>query len=379
MLRTSLTASLIASTLVLADLRSAHADDGAKKSDKQEATDPLAGKSPAQLLKYMQDSLNIEGAINSKEEEVAAMRKAFDKILVAADRLLSLPAATEEERTEAYQFKINILGQGIGHDVPGFGERLKALGEELYKKDPKGDITKLACYFYIKSQFASPYGLSGKAIPAVEDFMKKFPGDDSGAVMLGQIGEGSMLADELADSKKAYEILIAQYPGTAFADGAAGPLARINAVGKPIEWSGTTLDGKTVSSQTLKGKVVLIDFWATWCGPCVAEMPRLKELYEKHHGKGFEIVGVSLDDEPDAVGEFVKESALPWPQIYSADKKEREFDHPLVKRYGIQAIPTMFLIDAAGNVVSTTLYGERLEEEVSKLMRSPVGTSPAAQ
>lgn len=379
MIRTSLTASLIASTLVLAELRPVSADDAAKKTEKQEAADPLAGKSPAQLLKYMQDSLQIEGEINSKAEEAAAMRKAFDKILTAADRLLSLPAATEEERTEAYQFKINILGQGVGHDVPGFDERLKALGEELYTKDPKGDITKLACYFYIKSKFAAPYGLSGKAIPAVEDFLKKFPGDEAGAAMLGQIGEASMLSDELADSKKAYELLVAKYPGTDFAAGAAGSLARINAVGKPIEWSGTTLDGKSISSQTLKGKVVLIDFWATWCGPCVAEMPRLKELYEKHHAKGFEIVGVSLDDEPESVTEFVKESALPWPQIYSADKKEREFDHPLVKRYGIQAIPTMFLIDAAGNVVSTTLYGERLEEEVAKLIRSPAGTAPAAQ
>ena len=105
------------------------------------------------------------------------------------------------------------------------------------------------------------------------------------------------------------------------------------AIGKPFDLEFTdAISGSTVSIKGLKGKVVVIDFWATWCGPCVAEMPKMKELYAKYRDKGVEFIGVSLDQPKERGGldklkKFVKENEIAWPQYYQGNGWESEFLH----------------------------------------------------
>ena len=105
--------------------------------------------------------------------------------------------------------------------------------------------------------------------------------------------------------------------------------------------------------KSLKGKVVVIDFWATWCGPCVAEMPKMKELYAKYHDQGVEFIGVSLDQPKeegglDSLKKFVKENEIAWPQYYQGNFWESEFS----KSWGVNAIPCVFIVDADGKLYS---------------------------
>lgn len=116
------------------------------------------------------------------------------------------------------------------------------------------------------------------------------------------------------------------------------------------------LDGKPVSLADYRGKLVLLDFWATWCGPCIAEMPNIKEVYEKYHAKGFEIIGISLDTDEAALRKFIKENQLPWRQVFDG----KRWETPLVQQYGIRGIPAQFLIDQEGRVISVKARGERL-------------------
>jgi len=146
----------------------------------------------------------------------------------------------------------------------------------------------------------------------------------------------------------------------------AGTMRRLSLPGHPMEISGTLLSGKPFDQKTLAGKVVLVDFWATWCGPCVAEIPNVLEQYEKYHDKGFEVVGVSLDEDRDALEKFVAEQKIPWPILYEKPQGEG-WRHPLSTFYGISGIPTVILIGRDGNVITLNARGEKLGEQLDKL------------
>lgn len=132
---------------------------------------------------------------------------------------------------------------------------------------------------------------------------------------------------------------------------------------KPLELKFTAVDGREVDVSKLQGKVVLIDFWATWCGPCVAELPNVLKAYKELHPKGFEIVGISLDSEKAELEAFVKEKGMEWPQYFDGKGWQNEIS----SKYGINSIPAMWLLNKKGMVVSTNARGG-LEELVTKLL-----------
>jgi thiol-disulfide isomerase/thioredoxin len=128
----------------------------------------------------------------------------------------------------------------------------------------------------------------------------------------------------------------------------------IENLGKPIDLEFTdAIGGRFVSIKQLKGKVVVLDFWATWCGPCVAEMPRMKKLYAEFKGRGVEFIGVSLDAPKEEGGldklkSFVAKNEITWPQYYQGDG----FDGEFTTRMGVNMVPQLFLIDTNGNLAS---------------------------
>lgn len=142
------------------------------------------------------------------------------------------------------------------------------------------------------------------------------------------------------------------------------------APGKPFpDFQETDLNGAPLSISKFKGKVVLVDFWATWCGPCIAELPNVKECYNKYHDKGFDVVGISLDQGRDVLEKFIEKEKLPWTQLFEDDVHKGEgWSHPMVRYYGINAIPAAILLDKEGKVVSMAARGEDLPKLVEKLL-----------
>ena len=128
-----------------------------------------------------------------------------------------------------------------------------------------------------------------------------------------------------------------------------------------------TPEGKAVklSDYVGKGKVVLVDFWASWCGPCRREMPSLVEAYAKYKGKNFEIVGVSLDRDGEAWKEGIKKLNITWPQM--SDLKY--WDSEGAKMYAVSSIPHTMLIDAEGTIIARGLHGEELQEKLAEVIK----------
>lgn len=127
------------------------------------------------------------------------------------------------------------------------------------------------------------------------------------------------------------------------------------------------LSGHLWDKQAMQGKVVLIDFWATWCGPCVGELPYLKTAYERYRGQGFEILGISLDG-PDrhAFRQWLETNGVTWPQVHEG----QQFDSPTAVDFGVSAIPRNILLDREGKVIGTNLRGPRLVQAVERAMSS---------
>lgn len=175
--------------------------------------------------------------------------------------------------------------------------------------------------------------------------------------------QGRTLIAEFPDRLEAYEMLLAvasqgdaakarslvreietsKAPDEA-KERARGLLAKLDAVGKPLDIKFTAVDGRSVDLTAMKDKVVLVDFWATWCGPCVAELPNVKETYQQLQPKGFEIVGISFDSDKAKLESFVKEKSIAWPQFFDGKGWKNEFG----VKYGISGIPTMWLVDKKG-------------------------------
>ena len=123
----------------------------------------------------------------------------------------------------------------------------------------------------------------------------------------------------------------------------------------------TDLAGQPLSVANNKGRVVLIDFWATWCPPCRAELPNVIATYQKYHSKGFDIIGVSLDEDKAQLLSFIKDHNMAWPQYYDGKK----WDNQLAMNYGVEIAPTTYLLDGEGKIIGKDLRGDDLKKAVA--------------
>ena len=144
--------------------------------------------------------------------------------------------------------------------------------------------------------------------------------------------------------------------------------------GTPPEFNAYSLDGRKISPADYKGKVLLLDFWATWCFPCIAELPNVKQVYETYHDRGFEIVSISLDRNEETLRKFIKRQNLGWTHIHNASLPQGK---DVATKYAVSAIPQMILVGRNGKIVEIGMRGPALEEAVERAINANEKTSRA--
>jgi thiol-disulfide isomerase/thioredoxin len=340
---------------------------------------PLPEGTPEEMMQFIAGLKQANVRPASRKEMIAYMRDVAAVSLQAADKILTQVKPADPLHDPAAKMKLESLMM-LGR----FGDEKAAADMATYAatliNSPSKDLAKEAQRLVVVSE-AQQILSSGDA-KAAEGLVSKTtamlaadPDDIQTAGLAMQLagafehmpgGEAVAAAAYRsfgpAMAKSSNEQI--QKMGESF----AGTLRRLSLPGHPMEISGTLLNGKPFDQKTLAGKVVLVDFWATWCGPCVAEIPNVLEQYEKYHKDGFEVVGISLDQEREALEKFVTEQKLPWPILFEEPKGDG-WQHPLATFYGISGIPTVVLIGRDGNVITLDARGEKLGERLDAIFK----------
>ena len=124
------------------------------------------------------------------------------------------------------------------------------------------------------------------------------------------------------------------------------------------------LNGTSLSVSGHRGHVTMIDFWATWCGPCRGELPNVTAAYQKNHARGFDILGISLDSDRNQLVNFTQKSNMPWPQYFDG----QGWNNKLAKKYNVRSIPATYLLDGRGVIIAKDLRGSALETAVANAL-----------
>lgn len=147
---------------------------------------------------------------------------------------------------------------------------------------------------------------------------------------------------------------------------------RASVLGSEIPWEGLSdLEGKPFQFDEYKGKIVILDIWATWCGPCIKELPNIKEVYSKNQAAGVEVIGVNIDENPADLKEFMEKEQLPWKMVVSNEPSKMGFETQLVQSLGITGIPFIAVIGRDGKVAALHTRGEALTKKIEELLASP--------
>ncbi len=290
---------------------------------------------------------------------------------------LAEDAENAEMRSQWYKQLAETLSAAVQTGAYDGGiARLQALYEKF-----KGDQKDEALATYVRFRLLTAEHAKAMSNPKLSDnfaniqtkwiddlkaFIQESQKSPDSAEAMMELAIAQEFGGDESEALKWYEAIVKDFPASPVQPKAKGAKLRLSCVGHAIPLTGKLMDGKTsFDLSALKKKVVLVQYWASWCEPYKPELPLLKELYRKYGKYGFEIVGVCLDSEKKDMIEFIKDNAPSWPQLW----EEGGLNNRFANEMGIQIVPTMILIDQQGNVVDRNISAQALEGELKKLLK----------
>ncbi|MCA9221778.1 MAG: TlpA family protein disulfide reductase, partial [Planctomycetales bacterium] len=322
-----------------------------------------------ELVNFLLDMSEKPKSIRYREGFAAAVVDAADRLLAAETK--------EKYQVIAAEAKFDILHRDacLGDEAAD-----KALNEfvDRMKDDSREKIARQVKFFLEERQAIAAESLPADQIPgALEELKGRITEQSLSARHLRMASAIVAAINQLEDGDQR-EKLFAEFGGL-FAKSDDKQLARYGKklskpmgaaeedklVGQKLELDGITALNQPFDWASYRGKVVLVDFWATWCGPCRREMPHVRELHQKLKERGFDVVGVNLDQDEEALARYLEDNDAPWVNLVGERSQE------LAQQYGVRGIPTMILVDQNGTIVATSHQVGTLVEKAEKLLTNP--------
>lgn len=315
--------------------------------------------------------------IRPKERSRESMTSLVEALSARIDELLAKPIDGEAAR-EAVGFRFALFGIAQQLGVPGVSETktkwIASLGT-----DKRPEIALMGRGLSLLESTQTPAIATGdreaweKLLNATDSLLAETNASPFAANITMQISEMSEMAAPADIAAKAHASFAKRF-AESDADNVrqaapvlAGVGRKLGLPGSKMEITGTTLEGEPFDLSQLEGKVVLVEFWASWCGECVKTFPALTKLYQKHHDAGFEVVGVNIDETKSLWTEYLDSNPLPWMHVQNLGSGETN-RHPNADRYGVNAIPFMVLIGRDGRVIETNVVVQELDTLVPKAL-----------
>ncbi len=374
-------ASLLACSLVIAAPAALVAQDKTAEAktddddqDKEAKEDPFAVPEDAsveELLAWIEKTKRTPPGRN----RVETAKKLFPAIIKACDMVLE-KSDSEADQQKALEEEFSAYAILVRFE-PSAQEKFDALCKK-YSEDKRPAIAQIAVGQLLMSKSADLRGASAEQAQSVADeavaFLERFGASRATYSPVSRIASSIGYTEHAEIAASLYESLAKLLVEAKDADISkrgekmVGAARRLRLLGNEMTLEGLTAEGDAFDWSSYRGKVVLVDFWASWCGPCMAELPNMKKNLELYGDKGFAIVGINMDSTRAAFEKCVKDKELTWVNIVSEEEGKTGWDAPIANYYGISGIPTAILVDQEGKVVSLRARGGELDKLLEELL-----------
>ncbi len=344
---------------------------------------PEDAKTFKQLMAFVQELDAKEPEDRSEKDLLAHRRKVTRTMVAVTEQAMSLELAGDETM-ECHYYHLLALDILLRLDEPQAKEKF-AQAVEVARAHSNPDVAAVGIKFLVESGFSNWKNLSeqekAQLIDSIVEHVQnaKVSGEHVQLIMtvvgfLSNVNDNQLAKHLLQEISPAF-LNSPNKQLQAIAITLKGISRRLDLPGKKMDLFGTMLDGSELDWSSYRGKVVLVDFWATWCGPCRAEVPNILNMYRAYHEKGFEVIGISLDTNAKQAEAYLKQMNIPWATMFSKDKSE----HPMAVHYGVTGIPLAILVDRDGTVISMQAQGQNLSNLLRRVLGEPMARTKSSK